>query len=507
MPCPKKAEDYLALANRRNFAWLGPFPKNTKGLTLWECPNGHRFRASYNNVDRGMNCKKCVLENNAAQQRHSTHDYHALAEQRGFIWIGPPVSSAHGKTVWECENGHRWSGRYNDIQQGRGCKLCGIAKCAAIKRRQPAEYHHLAGTRGFIWLGPVVQNTKAKTEWKCCVGHHFKASFNQVQQGQGCPKCSGLSPKRAAHFHELAKRRGFKWLGTVAVNTRTRTAWECPNNHRWPATYGSILGGSGCPACSGNLPKTIADFRNLAETRGFLWLGPVVPNIKTETEWQCPKGHRWPAAYNTIQQGNGCAACSGQKRKTPQDYHVLADKRRFKWLGPEVENTGTKTEWTCGKGHTWQASYHTIQSDHGCPDCLDIVNGKRVSKNQRKLCEMIGGKLNGARVGRYTIDVATEVRGIRIAVEYDSWYCHAFSAEKDALRDQALLTDGWRVLRIRSNGLLPSKERVEDAISQLLAGELWLDIVLKDWGTGSIAPWLLETDQSSKGEKGTRRVG
>jgi hypothetical protein len=64
-----------------------------------------------------------------------------------------------------------------------------------------------------------------------------------------------------------------------------------------------------------------------------------------------------------------------------------------------------------------------------------MVNGALVSRNQRILCDMIEGKLNGARVGRYTIDVTKEIRGTKIAVEYDAWFYHGVSADRDSLKD------------------------------------------------------------------------
>jgi hypothetical protein len=170
--------------------------------------------------------------------------------------------------------------------------------------------------------------------------------------------------------------------------------------------------------------------------------------------------------------------------KTPADYNALAAERGFVWLGPEPENAGTKTNWVCDKGHTWAAAYSTIKIGHGCPSCLDMINGACVSKNQRALCKMVGGTLSGAKVGRYTIDVVTESQGVKIAVEYDSWFYHGTNDEHDSSKDRALLEDGWRVLRVRSNRLLPSQEQVNSAIDRLVGGELWLDIVLDDWGIG-----------------------
>ena len=223
-----------------------------------------------------------------------------------------------------------------------------------------------------------------------------------------------------------------------------------------------------------------------------------MPNSKTKTEWQCPKGHRWFAPFNAVQQGNGCSVCSGLAPKTPADYVALAAERDFQWQGPEVANTSAKSGWLCPSGHFFSASYNTIGAGHGCPSCLDMVNGAMVSKNQRLLCDMIGGELNGERIGRFVIDVTKCIDGIKIAIEYDTWFFHGPLNATDLRKDRAMLAAGWRVLRVRTNAKLPSQAQLEDALKRIVSGELWVDIELDDWGTGRVAPWCV--DEEGDGE-------
>ncbi len=61
------------------------------------------------------------------------------------------------------------------------------------------------------------------------------------------------------------------------------------------------------------------------------------------------------------------------RRKTPTDYHLLAQKRSFRWLGPETPNTQTKTGWECERGHRWQARYYSIRQGTGCPVCAGLA--------------------------------------------------------------------------------------------------------------------------------------
>lgn len=301
-------------------------------------------------------------------RRKTPKYYHILAEKRGFIWLGPEVRSTQIKTRWECEQRHRWEATYAKIWQGSGCPFC-----YGLTRKVPADYHALAWKRGFRWLGPEATNTLTKTWWECEKGHRWETCYSHIQQGRGCPVCAGRARKTPADYHTLAKKRGFRWLGPEVTNTQAKTVWECKQGHKWEACHNNIQKGRSCPVCSGKAPKTPKDYRALAEKRGFHWSGPEVPNVATKTEWECEQGHRWKTRYHDIQQGSGCPFCSGRARKTPADYHALAEERCFRWSGPEVPNIQTRTGWECKQGHRWEAPYRSIQQGSGCPVCASRV--------------------------------------------------------------------------------------------------------------------------------------
>lgn len=411
-----------------------------------------------------------------------------LAKEQGLKWVGPEVPNNNIKTVWKCKYGHKWEASYKVVSRGNGCVYC-----TGRARKTPQDYRNLANERGYKWLGSKVKNTQTKTLWECNKGHRWKSIYASIQQGKGCPTCAIEVQANKRRYHAstyklLAKQRGFKWIGPKVINTQTRTTWECKLGHRWETSYGNIQQGYGCPYCSGKARKTPDDYTKLARDRGFKWLGPIIANVQTKTTWQCKKGHQWKAPYDDVLQGSGCMVCAiehrnDQKRKKADHYHMLAKKRGFKWLGPDVHDTKRKTFWQCSRDHQWQAHYNSIAQGSGCPTCIDLVNGARVSQIQKKLGRMLRGKIN-YRSGRYNIDVALIIDGASIAIEYDSWFWHGHREKDDRKRTKKLIAKGWRVLRIKSNALLPSRERVMDAIDLLLNGKSRTEIVLKDWGKG-----------------------
>lgn len=413
-------------------------------------------------------------------KRKTEKDYHKLAESRDFKWVGGVLpKTVKDPTLWECEKGHRWETRYNSIQQGVGCLVCSNRILKTEK-----DYHELAENRGFKWVGKVLpKSNKNATWWECEKGHRWKARYNNIKCGSSCQVCSNRLPRVEKDYHKLANSRRFKWVGALLPkNTNTSTWWECEKGDRWEAKYQDIKNGSGCPVCNNRVPKTEEDYHILAESCGFKWVGGVLPKyVIDRTWWECGEGHKWEAVYSNIQQGKGCSICSGKVRKTEKDYHELAESRKFKWVGVGLPTVITKTWWECEKGHRWQARYSDIKTGSGCPYCKSIINGHQVSKPQIKLNNLLCGSLNYPE-GKYCIDVAITRNSQKIAVEYDCQYWHAGREDHDAKRDGFLISRGWKVLHIKSSHLLPTRKQLTVAIGHLLnTGEKVHNIYLEDW--------------------------
>lgn len=180
----KKPHDYYALAEKRGFIWLGPEVSSVMSKTKWECSKKHQWLACFSKIQLGRGCPFC-----AGKARKTPEDYHALASQNGFIWLGPMVDKVHTKTVWRCSLGHEWESGYADIRQGYGCWFCGIDKRAYTQKKKPNDYHILAQIRKFVWLGPEVGNKRTKTNWQCEYNHKWEACYDDINRGNGCPTC------------------------------------------------------------------------------------------------------------------------------------------------------------------------------------------------------------------------------------------------------------------------------------------------------------------------------
>lgn len=295
-----------------------------------------------------------------------------------------------------------------------------------------------------------------------------------------------MKRKTKKDYHKLAESRGFKWIGGVLPkNVRVKSWWECEKcGYGWQARYNNINNGQGCPFCAGTLKKVQKDYHSLANSCGFIWVGDVLPkNIQTKTWWECVKcGYKWEARYSTIWWGHGCSFCAGNVKKTQKDYHNLAKTYGFRWVGIELpKNVHIISLWECSAGHRWEVKYNDIQQGKGCPQCQDIVNGALVSKPQRKLNDSLCGILNYPE-GRYRIDVAIMRNSQKLAVEYDAHYWHRDNEAHEIKRDKYLINKGWKILHVRAGVLLPTRKQLTTSIRHLLnTDDKIYNLYLEDW--------------------------
>ena len=95
-----------------------------------------------------------------------------------------------------------------------------------------------------------------------------------------------------------------------------------------------------------------------------------------------------------------------------------------------------------------------------------------VSKQQKKLWEMLKEIYGNCELNYpcdiYSLDCMLEVGGIKIDIEYDGRFWHENMQERDEKRNKVVIAHGYKVFRIVSSRLLPTKEQIEENINILL---------------------------------------
>nr|DAP78490.1 MAG TPA: endonuclease-like protein [Caudoviricetes sp.] len=69
---------------------------------------------------------------------------------------------------------------------------------------------------------------------------------------------------------------------------------------------------------------------------------------------------------------------------------------------------------------------------------------------------------------KINMDCLLKIDDVQIDVEYDGWYWHKNKQEYDKRRNCWVIDQGYKVLRIRSNDLLPTREQIIEAVDYLV---------------------------------------
>jgi very-short-patch-repair endonuclease len=86
------------------------------------------------------------------------------------------------------------------------------------------------------------------------------------------------------------------------------------------------------------------------------------------------------------------------------------------------------------------------------------------------------------------LDVAIFIGNIKIDLEYDCWYWHKDNQKYDRKRDEFTKSQGWKVLRVKSNKKIPSLEELIQSIDKLInSSRKYTEIVLDDWGNKEVS--------------------
>jgi hypothetical protein len=183
--------------------------------------------------------------------------YEDVAASRGYHWLGPYTGNVLLPTTWECQEGHRWLGRFHHIKRGHRCPFC-----AGTAAKTQADYHQLAIRRNWTFIGPVPTDTETRSTWRCSAGHTITLGYQHIKQGAQCPICSKHERQTADHYHALATSLNLTWIEEeLPRNTRIPTFWRCTHGHTFERTFDTMRTyhpkpERSCPICSGKLPTS-----------------------------------------------------------------------------------------------------------------------------------------------------------------------------------------------------------------------------------------------------------
>ncbi len=299
------------------------------------------------------------------------------------------TAGSNFKGDWVCDRQHKWQAMVGArTGQSQGCPFCS-------GRRAWRGFNDLATVRPDVaaraagWdPTSVTQGSHHIGEWRCDVGHIWRAQVKSVVLGQGCAVCAGQQVQEGVNdlrtlFPAIARELVNPDDYLVTANSHRLLRWRCALNHEWQErVHKRTRRGDGCPYCSGH--RLLAGFNDVASRRPEIvgevdgW-DPTQVYYRSDVQlkWRCREGHRWKtSAEARAYLGSDCPTCNNFRVEVGvNDLATTHPELAAQAVGwdPRIYLAGSSSSpllWCCDLGHEWKTTIGSRAGrGSGCPFC------------------------------------------------------------------------------------------------------------------------------------------
>lgn len=426
--------DMQKLAKKRGGKCLSDKYTSIYDKLLWKCEHNHTWEASANNVKNNHTwCPYCNKSRPV-----SIEDIKILAKERGGICLSEQYINNSTKMEFKCKYGHIWESTANNIKGGKWCPVCSKnyfreEKCRYIlenlldkkftKRRNILSNNfELDGycenlNLAFEYQGEQhykkINMFKDTDEDLIKRKHHDKIKFDECERLNITliiiPYTKAANDNTLLKFivDELNKNnikyddnilknfefntfyntlpefiklkniinsKGGTLLSNFYNDSNTILTIKCEKGHIWDTKAKNIKRDRWCPTCKIN--KLINSRRNnieaikeFARSKDGECLSNNYVNNREKLLWKCLKGHTWEASAHSILRGSWCPVCNNNKKGSIEEMRDLAESKKGTCLSDKYINARTKLKWKCKRQHVWEQTPYEIKKGKWCPIC------------------------------------------------------------------------------------------------------------------------------------------
>jgi hypothetical protein len=236
------------------------------------CPDGHEYKATYNDFQAGNRCPLC------AKNRKFTYNFikkHITKE--GYILLSEDYKDTHSKLKIKCPKQHIFEMGFNSFKHGQRCSVCyGTPKHTYEFIKEHIEYS------GCKLLSKEYKGNKKHLRIQCKNNHIFKMRWDCFQRGQRCKECS-IDNTRMKHEYikEQFEKEGYYLLSCKYKNNHSKLKVQCPIGHKYMTAYQRWYNGNRCPICYAETTSSIPE-KEVFEIVKQIYDGGLIANDRTQ---------------------------------------------------------------------------------------------------------------------------------------------------------------------------------------------------------------------------------
>jgi hypothetical protein len=155
-----------------------------------KCFNDHDLKLSLSSLRCNVQCKEC---RNAKKLEKIRREFDNI----DYKLISTKYITQANKLDYECNKGHITNISYDNFKKGGKCNKC--------SKRPQINYEYVKQKFkevGYELLSTEYVRAIAKLDYKCDKGHVTQISYNDLQQGTRCNKCSSSYQMTYKNSHQ-----------------------------------------------------------------------------------------------------------------------------------------------------------------------------------------------------------------------------------------------------------------------------------------------------------------
>lgn len=306
-------------------------------------------------------------------------EFSTVAERRGGRCLNPDdYVNASSKLTWECLEGHTWQARWNNVKHGSWCPQCRLKSEALVRAflefvtglelpsTKPTWLRNCGGPRAYYQLDGLNEDACLAFEY------HGPQHYRHVEAFHDDKSKLSLQQERDAFVRQVCQNRGIQLIEVATLPTSDIFQQIAHIKGYCEPVLGTITDATVAEFLKRPFGTRILDkLQAHAREKGGECLSPIFTGVRTKYEWQCQHGHRWHATWTHIKDGSWCPFCGNQFGPTPELIVSTARARGGICLTPDAYSRKKKLVWQCASGHTWDATWVSVQQGNWCPKCGD----------------------------------------------------------------------------------------------------------------------------------------
>lgn len=376
-----------------------------------------------------------------------------------------------------------------------------------IPRRAPYEksagylYPHLAkefaDEMNIYSIYELYPSSKVKVWFKCVEGHHYQMSLgSRTHKNYCCNVCSGhviitgvndlktLFPRIAS---EMDAADNLLKSSQIGVSSKDKIDFKCENGHVFSARIDNrVWSKTNCPYCCNQ--KVLFGYNDLATLypdvakkfdyeKNTTTPDKIIANSSKKYYFTCNNRHSYLISVHSMTKlGTNCKYCkrvdvwpgfNDLETLLPELAEEFDLERNDRSPSEVAAFSGTrKYWWKCKEGHSFQSTTkNRAYRGDGCIYCTGSQSSnveKLVKESLSKVLLHVRSvedsilQLKWRNRSYMKVDILGESHlGNVVAIEYDGsyWHQNADTKQRDMDKTVALLNAGYKVIRIRENGL------------------------------------------------------